>query len=203
MQKATGLILVSIWLWTAAAAGCSGRSLGAHSNDTPDGSVPVPDARTQLDGAIEDLCPAQNVGFCPDACVDIVGYFWNGQNCSPIICCCEGPDCHETYATFRECIEDRLHCVDNACADAGGYCNDTTSEFRECIDGYGRNFQIEQDNPGVCGPGICCTPCPDPDDPLVWYAGFTDEECNQIDWDCFDPDFVNFHNECGCGCRPL
>lgn len=145
-------------------------------------------------------CEAQDVGACSDPCTTIVGYRWDGAFCSPIRCCCEGPDCGETYATVDACQAAHGHCTDNACAEAGGHCLYGDYAPPSCGEGYGNDWYATADAPDACGMGVCCTPCPDPADPDVSYVSEDPAECADIDFDCFAPDVRPFDNECGCGC---
>lgn len=147
----------------------------------------------------EPDCEAQRVNGCSDPCVSVVGYFWDGSFCSPIRCCCEGPDCGSTYATLQACLDARGGCLDNACAEAGGVCEYGDFVMPTCAPEYGTDFSITEANPGTCGLGVCCTPCPDPSLPGVSYVGQSPAECADIDFDCFDL-ARHFDNECGCGC---
>lgn len=148
----------------------------------------------------EARCRPQEIGFCPDPCETIVGYQWDGAFCRPVRCCCTGSDCDDMHMTLEECIQDRLGCMENACASAGGYCDYGDAVPPACSSGYGRDDLLMQNDPGVCGMGICCTPCPEDGDPGVFYASHSKEECEIMDWDCIYPEYTSFYNECGCGC---
>lgn len=142
-------------------------------------------------------CEAQAVQGCSDPCVNVVGYFWDGTFCAPIRCCCEGPYCNETYDTLEACLDSRAECLDNACAEAGGTCNYGDAVVPTCDPEYGTNYAITSSHPGVCGMGVCCTPCPN--GPGVSYVSHDPAQCADIDFDCFDQG-EHFDNECGCGC---
>jgi hypothetical protein len=43
-------------------------------------------------------------------CVNVVGYAWNGSDCAPIICSCEGADCGAMYSSDAECRSARAAC---------------------------------------------------------------------------------------------
>jgi len=88
----------------------------------------------------------------------------------------------------------------NACTEAGGYCQYGDYVPPTCGEGYGNDWAVIADDPDACGLGICCTPCPDPDDPAVSYVSQDPAECATIDFDCMDGDTRHFDNECGCGC---
>ncbi|MFH2008738.1 MAG: hypothetical protein ABI333_19280 [bacterium] len=147
-----------------------------------------------------DGCAAQDVWGCPDACVNEVGTFWDGEYCRPIICCCEGPDCAETYATHADCVADRSTCMDEVCTETGGYCAPGDGWGAGCAVGHHPNDVLVGANPGLCGGGACCTPCVEPDFLEIDYMAYSPEQCAMIDWDCFSPGWTNFENECGCGC---
>jgi hypothetical protein len=138
-----------------------------------------------------------------DPCTSVVGVYWDGAFCRPIICCCEGPDCADTWDTPGECLAEHLECDLNECGVTGGYCDYGDATVPACHEGYGRDHYLGGLVPGVCGMGVCCAPCPDPTDPGVSYISHDPLECMGIDWDCFDPDYIGFDNECGCGCRPV
>ena len=150
----------------------------------------------------EPDCDAQEITGCMDPCASVAGYYWDGDFCSPIICCCEGPDCAHTYQTVEQCMHERRQCAENPCAAASGYCNYGDAVVPTCVDGHGRDDYINNTNPGVCGMGICCTPCPDENAPGVTYFGHSPQECADIDWGCY-ANTRSFDNECGCGCIPL
>ncbi len=145
-------------------------------------------------------CEAQQVWGCPDGCVDPVGFYWDGGFCQPVICCCEGPDCAETYATFEACVDHRSQCFSDVCTDAGGYCTPDAPSAGVCGAGYRNNEAVIASTPGACGGGLCCTPCLDPDSSQVDYMGHSPEACAVMDWDCFSPGWASFQNDCGCGC---
>ena len=150
-----------------------------------------------------DRCAPQQVGSCPEACANLVGYYWDGAACAPILCCCEGPDCGETYDTAEACGAAHAACTDNACVAAGGTCAEGDFVLPTCSNGYGQFGLVERETPGVCGLGVCCTPCPAPG-AGVSYTSRSPAECpTAIDWDCMDPEVIPFNNECGCGCLAL
>jgi hypothetical protein len=145
-------------------------------------------------------CAPQEIHGCMDPCASVAGYSWDGSFCQPIICCCEGPDCAETWATAEECWDARETCPTNECGEARGYCMYGDAEQPVCWEGFGTDWQWNYTHPGVCGMGVCCTPCPDESDAGVWYASHDPVECEGIDIDCW-PDVSNsFYSECGCGC---
>lgn len=158
--------------------------------------APVPGAGAE--------CEAQNISFCADPCADTVGWRWDGGFCRPVQCCCEGPDCGAMYATREACVTSRQGCLDNTCAIEGGYCDYGDYTPGACQDGYYVDEELTQQEPGVCGMGSCCAPCLEPVGTDFGYIGHSPQECADIDWDCFSPDFLPFENACGCGCyRPL
>lgn len=180
---------------------CGGRSMGGDPEGQNDGAAGYPDASIVPPDAELPIprpeCEGQLAGGCPDACMDIVGYFWDGAYCQPIICCCEGPDCDQTYATLADCVDARTSCFSEACTDTGGYCSSAFPPGDQCAVGH---FPNESFAPGVCGGGTCCSPCLEPDSPQVDYIAHSPEACATIDWDCFSPGWLNFENACGCGC---
>jgi hypothetical protein len=147
-------------------------------------------------------CDAQEISGCPDPCGSVVGWSWDGDFCQPIICCCEGPDCADTWDTLEGCRAARFECTANACARTGGYCDYSDYTQPVCLEGYFGDSALTTANPGVCGLGICCAPCPDPEDPAVHYAGSSPLECADIDFACNATQRF-FDNECGCGCIDL
>ena len=148
-------------------------------------------------------CAPQEIGFCPDACADLVGYRWDGEFCRPVTCCCEGADCGDMYLEREGCVMAHWGCSENACSETGGYCDYGDFVEPTCLEGYGKDWQVVQEDPDACGMGVCCAPCPDPNAEGVWYLSTDPLDCLAADWDCFDDNLVSFENECGCGCRPL
>ena len=146
---------------------------------------------------LADCGPQQVTGFCSDPCVNVAGAYWDGAFCLPIVCCCEGPDCGETYATPAECLAARADCALDACAMMGGYCDPGDYVEPTCSAGYGGAWG---DVGGACGLGKCCAPCPDEDDPDVTYVAHDPGTCAVIDYFC-DQGWPYWGNECGCGCR--
>lgn len=144
-------------------------------------------------------CAPQEITGCSDPCGSVSGFYWDGTFCSPIICCCEGPDCAETWDTVEACQNARSTCPTNACGEAQGHCLYGDAVIPQCQAGFGANWEMNQNHPGVCGMGVCCTPCPDENAPGVWYASHDPVACAGIDIDC-DPVENSFYNECGCGC---
>lgn len=187
------LTLVLVFL-VGQVVGCGGRSLGGDR--VSDGGVVGEDAGLTLPSA----CEPMDVWGCPDGCIDEVGSYWDGAFCSPIICCCEGPDCAQTYATHADCVAAHLACMDEVCIDAGGYCASGSGWSGGCAVGHHENDALASVNPGLCGGGVCCTPCLEPDALEIDYIASSPEACADIDWDCFSPGWVNFENACGCGC---
>ncbi len=145
-------------------------------------------------------CAPQQIDGCMDPCTNVSGYYWDGSFCRPIICCCEGPDCAETWDTADQCWAARATCPTNACGDAQGYCLYGDYVQPTCSDGFGTDWRWNEAHSGECGMGVCCTPCPDESDPGVWYASHDPAECETIDIDCFPNQQNSFYNECGCGC---
>jgi hypothetical protein len=145
-------------------------------------------------------CAPQQVEGCPDPCASVAGFFWDGGSCRPILCCCEGPDCAQTYDTAEECWAARATCPTSACGQARGYCQVGDAAPPGCDEGFGTDWRWNEAHPGVCGMGVCCTPCPDDTTPGVWYASHDPAECADLDIDCFPQPALLFDNECGCGC---
>jgi hypothetical protein len=145
-------------------------------------------------------CAPQQIEDCMDPCTSVIGYYWDGSFCQPILCCCEGPDCAETWDTAEQCWAARATCPTNACGDAQGYCMYGDYVQPACHEGFGTHWQWNEAHPGQCGMGVCCTPCPDENTPGVWYASHDPAECATIDIDCFSDPMNQFDNECGCGC---
>ena len=201
------LISASLMLLSNTLFSCEGREIGG-GNEYPDSSVAderdgsVEDGGSVLiDGSTQDSCESQEIHPCEDDCTDVVGAWWNGDFCMPIICCCEGPDCDETYSGPDPCLEAHSHCDLNSCAATGGYCEYGDAELPTCKEGYGAAYDpdVYEQDPHVCGFGVCCSPCPDPEDPEVYYHSTNLEICSQDDWGC-SPEQLRFSNECGCGC---
>jgi hypothetical protein len=141
-------------------------------------------------------CTRQEISGCSLPCMSVAGVYWNGTFCQPIVCCCEGADCDETWGTWRECLDVHRGCPLNPCAVTGGYCDYGDLVEPTCLDGYGKDYGIAA---GTCGLGVCCAPCPNPDDAGVRYVSDDPSVCARIDYGC-DPGWVGFDNECGCGC---
>ncbi len=106
-------------------------------------------------------CAPQEISGCSDPCVDVAGYFWDGSFCQPILCCCEGPDCAETWDTAEQCWAARATCPTNACGDARGYCLYGDYTQPSCHEGFRMDPDWNDLHPGECGLGICCTPSPE------------------------------------------
>jgi hypothetical protein len=141
-------------------------------------------------------CAAQDIDACADPCQSVVGVFWNGSSCQPLVCCCAGPDCDQTWDTWQGCLAAHRGCELNACAATGGYCDYGDFVTPTCLAGYGKDWSIAD---GTCGLGVCCAPCP-VEGAEVGYVSHDPQACQGIDFDCF-PEWVPFDNECGCGCR--
>lgn len=144
-----------------------------------------------------DSCEAQVVTGCSDPCGGVVGAYWDGAQCQPIICCCEGADCGETYATSDECLAAHADCALDACALTGGFCAQGDAVEPTCPEGYGGALV---DVGGACGMGKCCAVCPGQDDPDVSYAASDPATCAALVVACADG-WSPWANECGCGCR--
>ncbi len=197
----------SLMLLSPAFFSCSGRKIGG-GDEVPDSSIieekdgsVEDDGSVPVDGSAQESCETQFILPCEDDCVSVEGAWWNGEFCMPIICCCEGPDCDDTYEDPASCLEAHSHCDLNSCAATGGYCEIGDFVPPTCHEGYGEAYDpnVYEQDPNVCSLGICCSPCPDPDDPHVNYVSTNLEICSQDDWGC-SPDKIRFSNECGCGC---
>lgn len=113
-------------------------------------------------------CDPQDIGFCPDNCETVVGYKWDGAFCRPVDCCCTGSHCDGMYPNLEACVEDRMHCTENECALQGGYCDYGDVVPPTCATGYKCDDLLVQNEPGVCGLGVCCTPCPEEGESGIW-----------------------------------
>ena len=89
--------------------------------------------------AAGDTCGEQQIDGCPEPCVNEVGAYWDGERCQPILCCCEGPDCDETYETMEDCVAARTSCPGPQ--DAGEACGQSAGGAN-CKEGL-----------------VCCYPC--------------------------------------------
>jgi hypothetical protein len=151
-----------------------------------------------LDDASPD-CTPQEISPCSDPCSSVTGAWWDGEFCRPILCCCEGPDCDQVYPGSTSCVAAHADCDLNACASTGGYCDYGDFVEPTCVDGYGKDHTVTQQEPDVCGLGVCCAPCPDPESPDVTYVADDPEQCAVVYYQC-EPGERSFSNECGCGC---
>jgi hypothetical protein len=141
-------------------------------------------------------CTRQQINYCSDPCMSVAGVWWSGEFCQPIVCCCEGADCNQTWSTWQACLDAHRECTLNACAATGGYCDYGDAVIPTCLEGYGKDFSVAA---GTCGLGVCCAPCPVDGAAGVSYVSHDPSECARIDYTCATG-WVGFDNECGCGC---
>jgi hypothetical protein len=72
-------------------------------------------------GARRDPCAAQQVVVSPCvACDDITGAYWDGHECRPLSCNCNGPDCERTYPSIEACRDAHGSCAPERCRDTEG-----------------------------------------------------------------------------------
>jgi hypothetical protein len=199
------LALVTAVMFVLGACGDRALTTAGADGAAPDGHAPGDaahggDAGPLADAAPGDAaltCEAQQITGCPLACETQDGVSWDGTCCTPIRCCCQGPDCGATWTRWQDCLAAHEGCGLGACAATGGFCLYGDAVVPTCPPGYGKDPAGME--AGECGLGACCAPCPDPADPRVSYVSHAPATCAAADFTCA-PDATTFDNECGCGC---
>jgi hypothetical protein len=102
-------------------------------------------------GTRRDPCAPQEVVATPCfACDDITGAYWDGHECRPLSCNCDGPDCERTYPSVEACRDAHAACVPELCRATEGR---WLREPRYCVPTFcGRD-------PSDCGFGVSSCHC--------------------------------------------
>lgn len=67
-------------------------------------------------GPRSDPCAAQELVVSPCfACDDVTGAYWDGHECRPLSCNCNGPDCGRTYPSIEACRSAHASCAPELC----------------------------------------------------------------------------------------
>jgi hypothetical protein len=161
-------------LLVLAASACDKRALGTTNGDggggTPDMATTGPACGQRAGGTcppnafceLASLCGAADSG---GSCVVIPGDC-TGANSKQPECGCDGVtysnQCERRKSGISLSHAGACKTTKNACEVAGGYCDPGDFVKPTCKPGYNEDESITQNNPGVCGLGICCVPGPPP-----------------------------------------